>query len=75
MNNTLGNSATANPTAPFGPFNSVVTADISVMCAICDEYTPMSSADYRTQKIFICDKCKAAIKHIRKLLKYGGSLT
>ena len=50
-------------------------ADIFVRCAICEEDTPMSSNDYRAQGVFICDKCKAAILHIRKLLENGGSVT
>jgi hypothetical protein len=76
MNNTLGNSAKASPSSSFGPFNSATftVADISVMCIICDEYTPMNSADYRAQRLFICDKCKAAIKHVRNILENGGSV-
>lgn len=76
MNKIVDSSATANPTSPFGPFDSATfaVADIAVMCAICDEYTPMNSADYRAQRIFICDKCKAAIKHVRDILENGGSV-
>ena len=76
MNKTLDNSATANPSSPFGPFDSATftVADIAVMCAICDEYTPMDSADYRAQRIFICDKCKAATKHVRNYLENGGNV-
>ena len=44
-------------------------ADIAVMCAICEEYTSMNSHDYRARGVFICDKCKAAIKHIRDTLE------
>ena len=69
-------TATANTASPLEPFNSAIcAADIGVMCAICDEYTPMNSADYRAQRIFICDKCKAAVSHVRALLENGGSLT
>ena len=52
----------------------IKAADISVRCAICEEGTPMSSNDYRAQGVFICDKCKAAILHIRKFLEDGGSI-
>lgn len=77
MNKTVSSSATANPSTPIELFNTATfaAADISVMCAICEEYTPMFSADYRAQRIFICDKCKAAVGHIRALLENGGSLT
>lgn len=50
-------------------------ADIAVACVICAEETPMNSNDYRANGVFICDKCKAAILHIRKLLEDGGSVT
>jgi hypothetical protein len=53
----------------------LAAADIFVRCAICEENTAMSSNDCRAQGVFICDKCKAAILHIRKLLEDGGSLT
>lgn len=53
---------------------TICAADISVRCAICEEVTSMNSNDYRAQGIFICDKCKAAILHIRKLLEDGGSV-
>ena len=49
-------------------------ADIAVVCAICAEETPMNSNDYRAHGVFICDKCKAAIKHIRDYLENGGSV-
>ncbi len=51
-----------------------VTADIMVRCAICEEHVSMNSNDYRAHGVFICDKCKAAILHIRKLLEDGGSV-
>ena len=74
---TTETTATTNAVSPLEPFNSATfaTADICVMCAICDEYTPMNSADCRAQRIFICDKCKAAVGYIRALLENGGSLT
>ena len=49
-------------------------ADIAVVCAICAEETPMNSNDYRARVVFICDKCKAAIKHVRDYLENGGSV-
>lgn len=52
----------------------LAAADIFVRCAICEEYVSMNSNDYRTQGVFICDKCKAAVLHIRKLLEDGGSV-
>jgi hypothetical protein len=52
----------------------IKAADISVRCAICEEVTSMNSNDYRAQGVFICDKCKAAVRHIRKLLEDGGSV-
>jgi hypothetical protein len=69
-------TTTANPILPFEPFNSATfaTADIAIRCTVCEEYTSMNSNDYRTQGVFICDKCKAAILHIRKLLEDGGSI-
>lgn len=52
------------------------TYDIAVECFICGEYTSMNSHDHRARHaVFICDKCKAAILHIRKLLEDGGSVT
>lgn len=45
--------------------------DVGVECFICEEHASISSRDHRA--IFICDKCKAAILHIRKLLEDGGS--
>lgn len=50
------------------------TADITVKCVICEEYTPMNSHDGRARGVFICDKCRAAIKHIRNILDNGGSI-
>lgn len=50
------------------------TADIVVRCTICEESTPMNSQDCRARGVFICDKCRAAILHIRKLLENGGSV-
>lgn len=51
------------------------TADIMVSCAICEEYVSMNSNDYGTRGVFICDKCKVAIKHVRDYLENGGGLT
>ncbi len=45
------------------------TADIAVKCVICEEYTPMNSHDCRAHGVFICDKCKAAVKHMRNTLE------
>ena len=44
-------------------------ADIAVNCVICGESTPMNSHDRRAQGVFICDKCKAAIMHIRNTIE------
>jgi transposase-like protein len=52
-----------------------VAADIAVKCPICEEYTPMNSHDGRARGVFICDKCKTAIKHVRDYLENGGSVT
>ena len=52
----------------------LTAADIFVRCAICEENTAMSSNDCRAQGVFICDKCKAAILHIREFLENGGSV-
>ena len=52
----------------------IVAADIMVRCAICEEHVSMNSHDYRAQGVFICDKCKAAVKHIRNILENGGSV-
>jgi hypothetical protein len=52
----------------------LAAADIFVRCAICEENTGMSSNDCRAQGVFICDKCKAAIKHVRDYLENGGSV-
>jgi hypothetical protein len=52
-----------------------VTEDIAIKCIICEEYTPMNSHDGRARGAFICDKCKAAIMHIRNILENGGSVT
>ena len=53
----------------------LAAADIFVRCAVCEEYTAMNSNDYRAHGVFICDKCKAAIKHVRNILENGGSVT
>ena len=46
------------------------TYDIGVECFICGEYTSMSSHDHRVKHaVFICDKCRAAIMHIRNTLE------
>lgn len=50
-------------------------ANIAVVCTICAEETPMNSNDCRAHGVFICDKCKAAIKHVRNILENGGSIT
>lgn len=50
------------------------TADIAVKCIICREFTPMNSHDGRAHGVFICDKCRAAIMHIRNILDNGGSV-
>ena len=47
-------------------------ADIAVRCVVCEEYTSMNSNNSKAQGVFICDKCKAAILYIRKLLEDGG---
>lgn len=71
-------TSTKNELSPFEQIDSMTAtyavADIAVMCAICEEYTPMNSNDYRAHGVFICDKCKAAIKHIRDYLENGGSV-
>ena len=53
----------------------LAAADIFVRCAVCEEPVSMNSNDYRAQGVFICDKCKAAIKHVRDCLENGGSIT
>lgn len=53
---------------------NICTADISVRCAICEEYVSMNSNDYRAQGVFVCDKCKTAVLHLRKMLEDGGSV-
>lgn len=51
-------------------------ADIAAICVICEKHTPMNSRDYWAPGgVFVCDKCKAAILHIRKLLEDGESMT
>ena len=77
MSKTVCSSATANPPSPLDAFISeaFATADIAVRCVICEEYTPMNSHDCRAHGVFICDKCKAAIMHIRNILENGGSVT
>ena len=52
----------------------ICVADVFVRCTVCEEHVSMNSNDYRAQGVFICDKCKAAILHIRKLLEDGGSV-
>ena len=75
------NSSTANPPSHVSRMEHLdkilansATADIAVRCMVCEEYTPMNSNDYRAQRGFVCDKCKTAILHIRKLLEDGGSI-
>ena len=71
--------STVNPPLPFNDIESFTgklsVADIAIRCSICEEDTLISSNDYRAQGVFICDKCKAAIKHIRNILENGGSIT
>ena len=71
-------TSTKNELSPFEQIESktatYAAADIAVGCAICEEYTSMNSHNCRTYGIFICDKCKAAIKHVRDYLENGGSL-
>lgn len=76
MSKTVCSSATANPPSPLDAFISeaFATADIAVKCVICEEYTPMNSHDGRAHGVFVCDKCKAAIMHIRNILDNGGSV-
>ena len=76
MSNKVCSSATANPPSPLDAFISeaFATVDIAVRCVICEEYTPMNSYDCRTRGVFICDRCKAAIKHVRDYLENGGSV-
>ena len=54
--------------------NKLTVAKICKRCAICEEDTVMSSNDYRTNGVFICDRCKTAILYIRKFLEDGGNL-
>ena len=69
-------TSTENPILPFESMVATyAVADIAVGCAICEEYTSMNSNDYRAHGVFICDKCKAAIKHVRDYLENGNSLT
>lgn len=71
-------ASTKNELSPFEQIDSMTAtyavADIGVMCAICEEYTSMYSHNYRASGVFICDKCKAAIKHVRDYLEIGGSV-
>ena len=76
------NSSTANPPSHVSHMEHLdkilanfVAADIMVRCAICEEQVSMNSNDYRAQGVFICDKCKAAIKHVRDYLENGGCCT
>ena len=70
--------STKNELLPFEQIDSMtatyVAADIAVMCAICEDYTPMNSHDCRANGVFICDKCKTAVKHIRNTLENGGGV-
>jgi hypothetical protein len=73
------NSSTANPPSHVSHMEHLdkilansVTADIAVMCTICKEYTPMNSHDCRAQGVYICNKCRAAIMHVRNFLENGG---
>ena len=69
---------TANQPLPFDHLEytkaELAVADIMVRCAICEEPVSMNSHDYRAQGVFICDKCKAAVKHVRDYLENGGSV-
>lgn len=49
--------------------------DIAVSCIICHECTPMSLNDYRARGAFVCDKCRAAVKQLRKILEDGENIT
>lgn len=72
------NSSTANPPLHVSHrehLDKILAADIAVRCAVCEEDTCMNSTDYRARGVFICDKCKAAIKHVRDYLEVGGSVT
>lgn len=58
--------------------STVKAADIAVICPICEESTIMNSNDcraYGVHGVFICDKCKAAIKRIRDYLESVDSTT
>lgn len=75
------NSSTANPPSHVSHrehldkiLANCVAADIMVRCAVCEEHVSMNSNDYRAQGVFICNKCKAAIKHVRDYLENGGSV-
>lgn len=48
---------------------NIAPATICMRCAICAEDTPMSENDYRTYGVYVCDKCKAAVMHIRSTLE------
>lgn len=52
---------------------STYAADVLVRCAICEEHVSMNSNDYRAQGVFICEKCKNAVMHIRNILENEGS--
>jgi hypothetical protein len=75
----VADTATANQPSPFDHLEYIkaelAAADIMVRCAICEEHVSMNSNDYRAQGVFICEKCKAAIKHVRDYLEKGGSIT
>ena len=75
------NSSTANPPLHVSHREHLdkiladsITADIMVKCIICEEHVSMNSNDCRARGVFICDKCKAAIKHVRDYLENGGSV-
>ena len=68
-------TSTENPILPFESMVATyAVANIAVRCAVCEEDTPIHSNDYRAHGVFICDKCKAAIKHVRDYLENGGSV-
>lgn len=71
-------TSTKNELSPLEQIDSMTAtftaADIAVGCIICEEYTPMNFHDCRARGVFICDKCKAAVKHIRNILENGGSV-
>ena len=51
----------------------VAKTHVATRCLTCDETIdlgPYDNADVR----YICDKCKAAIKHVRNILENGGNI-